>query len=75
MKVTERIWLPAPGTVPATGEYANVPDSDVPPAPVAAALSCVELSAVPNAIGAGVAQAIVGVAWPTDKVTVLVAVV
>lgn len=55
VKVTDSVSVPAAGTVPAAGEYENFPGT------FAAASSCVELSAVPKLMGAGVAQVIVGV--------------
>src|SRR4030081_1098412 len=60
---------PALSTVPATGEYTNVPGT------LAVAFSCVALSAVPNVMSAGAAHVIVGVAFSTLMATVRVAVV
>ncbi len=60
---TDKVCVPAAGTVPTAGLYVNVP------ATPEDAFNCVELSAVPARIDAGVAQEIVGVAWFTTIVT------
>jgi len=68
VKDTERVSVPAAGTVPAAGVYTNVPGTD------AVALSWVALSAVPEEIAAGAGQVIVGVSLVTTSCTVAVAV-
>ena len=68
VNVTDSVWLPAPGVVPAEGLYAKLP------AVLAVASSCVALSAVPLVIAAGVGQLIVGVALLTVSATLPVAV-
>ena len=59
MKAADSVRVPAVSTVPAAGEYANVPGT------LAAAFSCAAPSGVPYAIDAGVGHAIEGVALAT----------
>jgi len=71
VNVTDSVWLPAPGVVPAAGEYAKLP------AVLAVASSCAPLSAVPYVIADGAGHVIVGVVFVTVftvSVTLLVAV-
>ena len=60
-------WVPAAKTAPAAGLYMKLPGT------LAVASNCVALSAVPAAMGAGVAQVIVGAAWLTVSCTEAVA--
>lgn len=64
VKVTDRDCVPAAKTVPATGEYTNVPGI------VERALSWLPPRVVPEMTAAGVFQEIVGVALLTVNVTV-----
>src|SRR5690242_15733252 len=59
VNVTESVADPAPGIVPATGEYTKLP------AVFAVAFSCVAVSAVPNVIAAGLTHVITEAAWVT----------
>ena len=47
VNVTARVWFPASSTVPAAGEYTEVPGGVISPGSTALAFSCVPLSGVP----------------------------
>ena len=68
VNVADNSWVPAFGVVPPAGLYAIVPGM------LPLALSCVAERVVPYVIALGVAHVTVGVALPTTKDTVPVAV-
>ena len=68
MNVAFSVVDPAVGVVPEAGEYAKLPGT------LAVASSCVEPSAVPYVIAAGVGQVIVGATGFTRSKTLAVAV-
>ena len=68
MKITESVCDPDTRTVPAAGEYTNVP------ATLDVAFNCEALNAVPYVIPAGAAQVIVAMALFTVSATLAEAV-
>src|SRR5690349_14093599 len=63
VNVTDSVWVPAPSTVPAAGEYAKVPGT------LAVAFNCDAPSFVPYTIAEGAGHVIVGVVAPAAAAT------